>query len=102
MRVDRIEIDSTVTVIILSGAVLHDGSQPECRDAEVLQIVEMVANATQIAAVPGTRFRAVVRAREFGRLIVRWIAVGKAVGHDEVEDIFLRKTVKASCRRKPG
>src|SRR5262249_48962447 len=27
---------------------------------------------------------------------------GKAVGHDEVEDIFLRKTVKASCRRKPG
>src|SRR5262249_34559254 len=83
MRIDSEEVNGAVAVVIIGRAVFHDWREPESCDAEILEIVEMIANATKIAAVPGTWFCAVVRAREFGGCVVGGISIGEAVRHDE-------------------
>src|SRR5690348_8049438 len=58
----------------------------------------MIADTAKIAAVPRAKFRPIVGTREFGWFVVRGIAVSEAVGHDQVNDVTLGKTVKAGRR----
>src|SRR5882672_8199380 len=99
MWIDCIKIHRAVSVVIVSGSVFHDRCQPKCRNAEILQIVQMVPDATEIASVPCAWFCAIVGTGKFRRLIVGRVTIGEAIRHDEVENIVSCEAMKASCRK---
>ena len=94
--VERIEVDCVIAVVV-GVSVLPDRSEPQRGYAEVVQIVQVLANAAQIAAVICVRLIAVVHAGRAGRLVVRWIAIGEAVGHDQVDDVVAGETFEAAA-----
>ena len=78
--VEGVEIDHVIAVVVGVG-VLPDGSEPQRGDTEVVQIVEVLANAAQIAAVVRLGLTAVidsVRTRRLGRLTDRRRRSGRA------------------------
>src|SRR5438552_18271154 len=99
MWIDGIEIYRAVSVVIVGGSVFHDRRQPERRDAKILQIVQMVPDAAEIASVPCAWFCAIVGTGKFSGLVVGGVTIGEAVRHDEVKNIVSCKAMKASCRR---
>src|SRR5258706_5970941 len=94
MWIDGIEIYRAVSVVIVGGSVFHDRCQPKRRDTKILQIVQMVPDAAEIASVPCAWFRTIVGTGKFNRPVVRGIAVGETVRHDEVNDIVGSETVE--------
>src|SRR5882762_1658949 len=102
MRLDRIQVNSAVPVIVLRGSVRHNGCEPECGDTEILQIWQMILNPAQVAAMVRARFRTIVGAGRFRRLIICGITVREAVRHDEVHHVILRKPLKLAQRRSAG
>ena len=50
--VDRIKIHRVIAVVIRVG-ILPNRRQPDCRDAEVVQVFQLLPNATQVTAVTG-------------------------------------------------
>src|SRR2546430_4439670 len=99
MWIDGIEIYRAVSVVIVGGSVFHDRRQPERRDAKILQIVQMVPDAAEIASVPCAWFCAIVGTGKFSGLVAGGVTIAEAVRHDEVKNIVSCKAVKASCRR---
>src|SRR5229473_4531561 len=99
MRIDGIKIYRAVSVVIVGGSVFHDRCQPKCCDAKILQIVQMVPDATEIASVPCAWFCAIVGTGKFSRLVVCGVTIGEAIRHDEVENIVGCEAMKAGCRR---
>ena len=103
---DRVIIDRVVAVIVSAWtpgtiAVVHavpivvPGIQPERSHAKVLEIAELIDNAAQIAAMKGARILSIVGGgRRIGRRIVRWVAVGKTIRHDQIDDIAGRDSLK--------
>ena len=73
--------------------VLKHRSEPHCRDAQFLKIVEMVGDALQRAAVARARVRPVYAVVKIGRLMLHVAAVGKAVGHHQVKHVGRVKTL---------
>jgi hypothetical protein len=96
MGINRIKIDSTVTVIAGTTAILHNRRQPQRGDAEVLKVRKMSLDATEVTTVIGTRFGAVMGAGEFGRFVVGGITVCETVWHDEVNYIVKRESLIAA------
>src|SRR5579871_309519 len=93
MLFHRIEVHRAIAVIVVSGkiAIIVDRGNPEDGYAEFLEIRQMLLDPHQVAAVIGARRSAVIRTG--GRKIVGWIAIGKAVGHDEIDRVIRTKTV---------
>ena len=108
MFIHRIEINRAIAVIagrrlavvdlFLVGpvGVVIPGIQPQRRDAEVFQIRQAIDDAAQVAAVIVTAFAAIKQAPGFRRVVVRRVAVAETVGHDEVQHIIRRETLKAA------
>src|SRR6266850_7229262 len=99
MWIDGVKIYRAVSVVIVGGSVFHDRCQPKCRDAKILQIVQMVPDAAEIASVPCAWFCTIVGTEKFSRLVVGGVTVGEAIRHDEVENIVSCEAMKASCRK---
>src|SRR5882724_8903737 len=99
MRIDGIKIHRAVSVVIVGGSVFHDRCQPKRRDTKILQIVQMVADAAEIASVPCAWFCAIVGTGEFSRLVVCGVTIGEAIRHDEVKNIVSCEAVKATSGR---
>src|SRR5260221_5550277 len=60
MRVDRVKIHGTVTVVILFAAIFYYGREPKPIHAQVCEIRNVIADTAQIAAMPGARLAAIV------------------------------------------
>ncbi len=88
MFVHGIEIDGAVAVIIAGRVVgvVHHRSEPQYCHSQLLEIRQVRLDAGEIAAVVGARLGA-IDGDGVGGAIVREIAVGEAVGHDEVEQV---------------
>ena len=101
---NRIKIGGPVSVISLGGVVVvEDGVKPQRRNAEVFQVRQVILNALEVTAVICLWRITIVGAwRRSVRHIVRRVAVGKAVGHDEVDDVVASDTLKASLLRQTG
>src|SRR5439155_3170737 len=56
----------------------------------------------QVASMVCAGFRTIVGTRRFGRLIIRGIAIGEAVRHDEIHHVVLRQSLKLSQRWSTG
>src|SRR5258708_3014644 len=61
-----VQIHSAVAVIILGRAILENWSKPQRRDAQIFQIIQVLANPPQIPAVIRAWLRSVMRST--GRL----------------------------------
>ena len=108
MRVDRGEVGHPIAVVAralvtrraLHRLVLEDRREPDRGDAEPLDIVELLGQALQIAAVVEAAMGRVVAAfepvRRIAAGIVGRIAIGEAVGQDEVDHLVLRQAL-ARC-----
>src|SRR5258706_4068314 len=99
MRIDGIKIHRAVSVVIVGGSVFHDRCQPKRRDTKILQIVQMVPDAAEIASVPCAWFCAIVGAGKFSRLVVCGVTIGEAVRHDEVKNNLRCETMEPGYRR---
>ncbi len=85
VRVQALEVDLPVAVVAVDARVAvhveHDGADPERRDAELHQVVELIDDALVVAAlIP----------REIARRdphVVPRLAVGEAVGEELVDDL---------------
>ena len=111
MLVDAVEIDGSVAVVIGNGLVVVflalvqvvrvvvDRREPDGGDAEVFQIGKLLPNPREIAAVIIAGLAAVVQAARNGWIVVRRIAVGKPVRHDQVNHVVGREAVLAVCER---
>ena len=93
--VERVEVDAMVAVIIGVG-IFPDGREPESIDAEIVQIIEVLPNSAQIAPMIGMGIAAIVNASRAGRTVVCRIAVGEAVGHDEIDDVVTREVLETA------
>ena len=106
MGIHGVQIHCSVTVIILRRAVLHHRREPQRGYAKFLQIRQMILDSAQVAAMVRARFRSIVRAGCFRRLVVRRIPIRKTVRHDQVNHIIRRQTLKfaerwhARCQRQ--
>ena len=78
-----------VTVIGTTFHIIFQyGIEPDCRDAQVLDIIHVLFDAGQVAPVAGVGVIAVyLISLPQGDLVVVGVAVGEAVRHDQVEDI---------------
>ena len=94
MRVDRVEIDGSIAVIVLRRAILDDGREPKSGDAEISQIAKMILNSPQITPMICTRPVADVGSNGVRRLIICGIAVGEAIRHDEINDVLRGEPLK--------
>ena len=91
-RVDVVVVRDGVAVVGI-GAVLLHGVEPDSRHAEVLDVVHVLHHALDVAAVAP----AVTRAVGPGALqrVVGGIAVGEAVGGDQVQNVLRTESLRA-------
>ena len=99
VRVDLGEVGDPVPVVAgahvgtltLHRAVLEARGEPDRRGAEAVDVVELVAQAREVAAVVEALVGRVEARREAiagePALVVGGVAVGESVGHDEVEHL---------------
>ena len=74
--------------VVVGRIVLQDGSEPERGDAQLVEIVEMLAYAFEVAAVPQRWLRTVVHVGvEPFQLVVVSTPGGETVGHQHVEHV---------------
>ena len=91
--VNAIVVGAGVAVIsgplaIVGRVVLEDRSEPQGCDSQFVEVVQMLANALQVASVTQRGLRAVVHVGvHTGNLIVVATTRGKAVGHQQIEHI---------------
>src|ERR1043166_192502 len=73
--------------------------EPECCDAEIFQIGQLVDYAAQVTAVKAAWVVAIVG---FGwrvfRIVVRWIPVNEAIRHDQVDHVVGRDALEIGLR----
>ena len=81
--------DGIAVIRAVGHVVLLGGIEPDGRHAQVGDVVQVVGYTLQVAAVSGILFVAIYLVfQHTGHYIVSRVAVGKAVGHDEVEHIL--------------
>ncbi len=115
---DAVEVNGAVSVIIgdrLLGSagpvgillelvqvidVVVPRCKPDGRDAEALQIRQMVDYALDVAAVIVAGLRSVIESPRGYRVVVGRIPVREAVRHDEVNHVIGVEALKATLARK--
>ena len=82
--------------------VLKYGREPQCRHPKLLEIVEMLAYALKVAPVTERRLRAVAQmvAHAFHHVVFR-VAVGKAVGHEQIEHVGIGEALVVFAAHLP-
>ena len=105
---DGVEIDRAVAVVIGDRLVVVllalvqmvdvvvDRREPDGGHAEIFQIGEVLDDPAEIAAVIVAGLRAIVHAARDGRVVVGRVAVGEAVGHQEVDHVVGREALEAA------
>ena len=99
-RIDAVVVGRGIAVVgtrlLLErgGIVFEDGREPQSRDAQVGEVVEVAGDARKVASVAQRGLRAVAEAvaHALDDIIAR-VAIGKAVGHEEIEHVSLRKAL---------
>ena len=92
-RVHLVVVGRGITVIgrvamTVGRIVLQHGSEPQGGHAQLGEVVQMLADALDVAAVAQAGLRPVVLVGfHASNLVVGRIAVGKAVGHEHIEHI---------------
>ena len=74
--------------------------QPESRDAQVLQVRQLLADAGKVAAVVIAALGSIEQARRGRRVVVGRVAVPEPVWHQQVNDIVRGEPLKPSGARK--
>ena len=105
--VHGVVVGGMVAVVRLGSVVLIYGCGPNSGRADLLQIVEVLLDAAEIAAVPAlglgplrSRFRT-ARGIPRQRSIVACIAIGETIGKDQVHDISCGEARHAGAGRAP-
>ena len=80
----------SAVAVLVGRVVLQDRSEPESSHAEVCEIVEMLSDALEVAAVSQTGLTAVVDIvlHPFDLVVVE-APIGKAVGHEHIEHVSI-------------
>ncbi|MPM95738.1 hypothetical protein SDC9_142893 [bioreactor metagenome] len=88
-RVNLVVIGSGVTVVRSAfHIVFQHRIEPDSGDAQIRQIIQSVGNTFQVASVTGVGVVAVHLIRHpHGDMVVVGIAVGKPVGHNQVQHV---------------
>ncbi|MNS96638.1 hypothetical protein D3C72_1309490 [compost metagenome] len=90
----------------LHRLVLEDGGQPDGGGAQALQIVQLLHHSGQIAAVVEFGARRIEAAgqsvRRIAAVVVGGVAVGEAVGQQEVDDLVLGRTLTHGLEGRGG
>ena len=100
--IHSVVVGGSIAVIgVVPGAwwrvVLEHWGEPQRRHAQVGEVVKMLSDALQVAAVAVTGHLAVAQlAAHPLHLVVGGVAVGKAVGHEHIEHIGIGKALFAS------
>ena len=83
-----IAVISGIAILGVGRVILENGCEPEGSDTEFLEVIEVFADAVEIAAMTETGFRAVLyvgaHASHLGRMIG---TLCKTVGHQHVEHV---------------
>ena len=91
--VHLIHIGREVAVVrSATSIILQHGVEPDCRNSQIHKVIQMILNTLQVATVTRQKYRAIDFI--FGthrHLIVRGVAIGKAVGHHQVE--YIRRVI---------
>ena len=91
VRVHGVKVGSGIAVIgHRHSAIGSDRGGPNRRDAELLQVVQMLLDAGKVSAMPAANGSAIA-----GGGIVGRVPVGETVGHDQVKHIGGRKAAVA-------
>ena len=110
--VDAVEVDGAVAVVVGDGLavvffllvqVIHvvvDRIDPEGGDAQILEIRQMLDTPCKIAAVIIAGLAAVEQTVRNRRIVVGRVAIGEAIGHDQVDHIVGGKTLETVRRDK--
>ncbi len=95
---DLVEVDSAVAVVVGSDVgLVVDRSEPERGYTKIFQVAKMIGNALEVATVVGLWRVAIIGSRCCARRhVVGRIAIGEAVGHDEVNDVISRDALKSA------
>ncbi len=97
-RIYPIIVGSGVTMVstvlaIVRTVVLQDWRKPQCGNAQLVEIVEMLTDTLQVTTMTKT-WRIAVASLVTHRLhhVVLWIAIGKTVWHQHIEHILIAET----------
>ena len=71
--------------------------QPDCGDAEVLQVRQAIDDTLKIATVVVELMLAIVDAARLRRVVVRRIAIAEAIDHDQVHYVCGRETLETTA-----
>ena len=100
MFFDGVFVGGAVAVIVAAGfvGVVDDGREPDRGGAEAGDVIEVLLDAAQIAAVIGAGIGTI---HVGGWRVIRSVAVGKTVGHDEVHHVFRAEALIATVAAGP-
>ena len=104
-RVHLIVVGGGIAVVATVGdlarhIIFEHRRKPQCGHAQLVEIIDMLTNALQVAPMSQRRRRAVALLVEHTRHhIVGRIAIGKAVGHQHVEHIGIGKAPARLARQ---
>ena len=103
-RVDFVVVGSGITVIRAAGHIVFEHrSEPNCSNSEGVDISEMLCNTLDITAMTSVGILAVGfhRMVEGSVIVVGSVAVGKSVGHKEIEEVGARERGVLLCATRP-
>src|ERR1700761_2505176 len=78
--------------VCVSVDIIHGRRYPDCRDAHPFQIRHLLLNSGEISSPIGVPVgvSGIIQAGTLRRVVVRGVAIHKTVGHDLVDDLFLK------------
>ena len=84
----RIAVIGRETVLRVRRVVLQHRCEPECRHAQFLEVVQVLPDTVQVAAMPEARLRAVLHVGSHPWNLLGVVgALGEAVGHQHIEHV---------------
>ena len=80
------EVACVVAVVVVARSVLHDGRNPDCGEAQCLDVVQTLNHALEVAAPLGVAFVARLHSIPAVYVVAR-IAIVKTGGHEEIDTL---------------
>ena len=86
--------------VCVSVDIIHGRRYPDRRDAHPLQIGHLLLNPGEISSPIGVPVgvSGIIQAGTLRRVVVRGVAIHKTVGHDLVDDLFLKILPSQGCK----